>query len=122
MSPLDQVLAAAKRICDEGRDPSLALIKTKLGTSIPMRVLIQGLQQFKSMSAEDKQAIASHAVNAAKQEQKPGILSPTEQADKITQLESDFSELKSEFALLKQEFDQLKQSQTATKEPDNICM
>lgn len=53
MSPLEQVLAASKHISDSGKVPSLALIKSKLGSSIPMPILIQGLQQFKSMPKSD---------------------------------------------------------------------
>ncbi|NRD74843.1 hypothetical protein HQQ94_16775 [Shewanella sp. VB17] len=52
MSPLESVLAAAKSIANTGKKPSLALIKTKLGINIPMPILIQGLQQFKSMSQD----------------------------------------------------------------------
>jgi len=52
MSPLEQVLAAAKSIATSGKVPSLALIKTKLGNSVPMPILIQGLQQYKSMSQD----------------------------------------------------------------------
>lgn len=52
MSPLEHVLAAAKSVASTGKLPSLALIKTKLGNSVPLPILIQGLQQFKSMSQE----------------------------------------------------------------------
>lgn len=52
MSPLEHVLAAAKSVASTGKQPSLALIKTKLGNSVPLPILIQGLQQFKSMSQE----------------------------------------------------------------------
>ncbi|WP_442802080.1 MULTISPECIES: hypothetical protein [unclassified Shewanella] len=52
MSPLEHVLAAAKSVASTGKQPSLVLIKTKLGNSVPLPILIQGLQQFKSMSLE----------------------------------------------------------------------
>ncbi|WP_076408132.1 hypothetical protein [Shewanella sp. UCD-KL12] len=52
MSPLEQVLAAAKSIASKGKVPTLALIKTKLGNTLPMPILIQGLQQFKSMDSD----------------------------------------------------------------------
>ncbi|ACJ30232.1 Conserved hypothetical protein [Shewanella piezotolerans WP3] len=70
MSPLDQVLCAAKQLSDEGKNPTLALIKTKLGISVAMPTLIQGLQQYKSMSDADKASIKTTAqVNAAAQEE-----------------------------------------------------
>ncbi|MGI1935615.1 hypothetical protein ACRN98_02515 [Shewanella oncorhynchi] len=58
MSPLDQVLAAARSLeaCD--KVPSLALIKTRLGSSLPLPILIQGLQQFKSMPKADRERLA----------------------------------------------------------------
>ena len=52
ISPLENVLAAAKYIASTGKNPSLALIKARLGNNVPMPILIQGLQQFKSMSQD----------------------------------------------------------------------
>lgn len=49
MSPIDQVLAAACALEASGKTPSLALIKSRVGNKIPMPLLIQGLQQFKSI-------------------------------------------------------------------------
>lgn len=58
MSPLDQVLAAARSLEACGKVPSLALIKTRLGSSLPLPILIQGLQQFKSMPKADRERLA----------------------------------------------------------------
>ncbi|MGL5046491.1 MAG: hypothetical protein ACRC6S_02650 [Shewanella sp.] len=58
MSPLDQVLAAARSLEACGKVPSLALIKTRLGSSLPLPILIQGLQQFKSMPKADRARLA----------------------------------------------------------------
>ncbi|MBB1381441.1 hypothetical protein H5071_05545 [Shewanella sp. SR41-2] len=55
MSPIEQVLAAAKSIANNGHTPSLALIKSRLGNSIPMPTLIQGLQQFKALPKSEWQ-------------------------------------------------------------------
>lgn len=55
MSPIEQVLAAAKSIANNGHTPSLALIKSRLGNSIPMPILIQGLQQFKALPKSEWQ-------------------------------------------------------------------
>lgn len=57
MSPIEQVLAAAKSIANNGHTPSLALIKGRLGKSISMPILIQGLQQFKAMPKSEWQNI-----------------------------------------------------------------
>lgn len=58
MSPIDQVLAAARALEASGKVPSLALIKTRLGSSLPLPILIQGLQQFKSMPKADRERLA----------------------------------------------------------------
>ncbi|MCK8047078.1 hypothetical protein MSG37_19510 [Shewanella sp. 1CM18E] len=121
MSPIEQVLTAAKKINEQGREPTLALIKTKLGNSIPMRELIQGLQQFKSMSAEDRQAIPSSLATAKETQDGQTSLSQSEQADRILQLESALNELRNEFKALKSQFDNLQQSHM-NKEPDTKCM
>ncbi|AZG36944.1 MULTISPECIES: hypothetical protein [Shewanella] len=58
MSPIEQVLAAAKSIANNGHTPSLALIKSRLGNRISMPILIQGLQQFKALPKSEWQHIA----------------------------------------------------------------
>lgn len=58
MSPIDQVLAAARALEANGKVPSLALIKTRLGNSLPLPTLIQGLQQFRSMPKADRERLA----------------------------------------------------------------
>lgn len=58
MSPIDQVLAAARALEASGKVPSLALIKTRLGNSLPLPILIQGLQQFKSMPKAECERLA----------------------------------------------------------------
>ncbi|GGI80845.1 hypothetical protein GCM10007978_18380 [Shewanella hanedai] len=93
MSPLEHVLAAAKSVANTGKQPSLALIKTKLGNSIPLPILIQGLQQFKSMSPESIAQI-----------QPPS--SPLSQTDN-TEESSELDKLKHDFEQLKNAYQQL---------------
>lgn len=121
MTPIEQVLTAAKKIYNDGREPTLALIKTKLGNSIPMRELIQGLQQFKSMTEADKQAIPADLAPTSSSNNERTNLSQAEQADRIVQLETALNELKAEFITLKSQFEELQQSQMK-QERDNQCM
>ena len=66
MSPIEQVLAAAQKLSLKGKSPSLALIKASLGNSLPMPILVQGLQRFKAMSSEDRaNIILNNATPAA---------------------------------------------------------
>ncbi|MGL5359171.1 MAG: DNA-binding protein [Shewanella sp.] len=57
MSPIDQVLAAARALEANGKTPSLALLKTRLGSSLPLPLLIQGLQQFKAMPKAERERL-----------------------------------------------------------------
>ncbi len=57
MSSIDQVLAAARALEESGKEPTLALIKSRLGTSLPMPILIQGLQKFKSMPKAERERL-----------------------------------------------------------------
>jgi hypothetical protein len=57
MTPIEQVLAAAKAIAATGKTPSLALIKSKVGNALPMPILIQGLQRFKALTRAEIEAL-----------------------------------------------------------------
>ncbi|MCT8861860.1 hypothetical protein [Shewanella xiamenensis] len=61
MSPIDQVLAAACALEASGKTPSLALIKSRVGNKIPMPILIQGLQQFKSVPKAERERLAAQS-------------------------------------------------------------
>lgn len=61
MSPIDQVLAAACALEASGKTPSLALIKSRVGNKIPMPLLIQGLQQFKSIPKAERERLAAQS-------------------------------------------------------------
>ncbi|MEZ9235246.1 hypothetical protein [Shewanella sp. 10N.286.52.A9] len=58
MSPIEQVLAAAKTIAMNGHTPTMALVKGKLGGKVPMPLLIQGLQQFKAIPKDQWQTLS----------------------------------------------------------------
>ncbi|MGL5472121.1 MAG: hypothetical protein ACRDCT_28755 [Shewanella sp.] len=61
MSPIDQVLAAACALDASGKTPSLALIKSRVDNKIPMPILIQGLQQFKSIPKAERERLAAQS-------------------------------------------------------------
>ncbi|CAM3889563.1 hypothetical protein [Shewanella aquimarina] len=88
MSPLEQVLVAARKLSLAGKPPSLALIKASLGNSLPMPVLVQGLQRFKSMSADEQSAIvvsaAAPAPSIQSAEAAPSLAHLAQQVAKLT--------------------------------------
>lgn len=101
MSPIEQVLAAAKSIAINGHTPSLALIKGRLGSRFPMPVLIQGLQQFKALPKSDWQNLPELADIPAPETASDGLANPIEQLQQqvdtmqqlINQLNSRVNEL-----------------------------
>lgn len=115
MSPLDQVLCAAKQLSDEGKNPTLALIKTKLGISVAMPTLIQGLQQYKSMSDADKASIKTTAqVNAAAQEELQQ--QSADEQHRVAKLEQELVLLKKELKAVMQRLTILESAANKTSE------
>lgn len=115
MSPLDQVLCAAKQLSDEGKNPTLALIKTKLGISVAMPILIQGLQQYKSMSDADKASIKTTAqINAAAKESLQQ--QSTDEHHRVAKLEQELVQLKSELKTVIQRLTILESTANKTSE------
>ncbi len=105
MSEIDQVLSIAKAIEDEGKLPSIALIKARLGQNIPMPELIKGLQTYKALSAEQKQNI--QAPIKPKPTTKSSSSMTAEQ--RLESLEKRVEKLEVENDLLKQQLEQLAQ-------------
>ncbi|MCL2912955.1 hypothetical protein L2725_04045 [Shewanella corallii] len=94
MSQIDQVLALARSLQLAGKQPSIALLKAKL-KSVPMPVLIQGLQRFKSLSAEELAALIPQVPvqpNAAV-EQNEEQSELTQLREQVKKLESAYNEL-----------------------------
>ncbi|MBE8167322.1 MAG: hypothetical protein HAW66_02990 [Shewanella sp.] len=57
MSATDQVVNAACIISVQNKTPSIALLKSRLGSSVPIPTLIQGLQRFKSMDRNERASL-----------------------------------------------------------------
>lgn len=115
MSPIDQVLAAARALEASGKVPSLALIKTRLGNSLPLPILIQGLQQFKSMPKAERERLAElPTINSTTQTATTGdTLTLAMLADRLqmqqTHFERHAEQQKAEIMQLKNELLELKQ-------------
>ncbi|MEI6858593.1 MAG: hypothetical protein V5788_02170 [Shewanella sp.] len=93
MSPIEQILATAKSISIAGKKPSIALIKTKIGSNIPMPILIQGLQQFKAMDTNSVENIPSL-------DQLRVAVIHDEDKSELGQLKTDFAQLQLAFQRL----------------------
>ncbi|RTR39238.1 hypothetical protein EKG38_10005 [Shewanella canadensis] len=102
MSPLEQVLAAAKSIATSGKTPSLALIKTKLGNSVPMPILIQGLQQYKSMSQDLIDQLPEIHVTQEKAKPKGEYSEIAELKKELMQLKAAYKEMNERLTFLEE--------------------
>lgn len=94
MSPIEQVLAAAKAIANNGHTPSLALIKSRLGNRFAMPILIQGLQQFKALPKSEWQNLPELADIPAQDQ------SSTVPADPIAKLQLQIDAMQQHIDLL----------------------
>ncbi|WP_299787597.1 hypothetical protein [uncultured Shewanella sp.] len=103
MSPLEQVLAAAKSISGSGKVPSLALIKAKLGNSVPMPILIQGLQQFKSMPQDLIDQLPEISVTQKKAK-------PKEEQSEIAELKQEIEQLKAAYKEMSERLNSLEKN------------
>ncbi|MPY21195.1 hypothetical protein [Shewanella sp. YLB-07] len=108
MSPIEQILVAAKSISIAGKKPSLALIKTKIGNSIPMPILIQGLQQFRAMDASSIEKIPSQGKMHA-------AVVPDEGKSELDQLKAELTQLKLAYQNLNSRLEQLENHKMKVK-------
>lgn len=79
---LEQIITA---LMAEGKEPTVALVKARLKTSVPMPALISTIKSWKSNSRVPKIEVAAEA--------KP-------ESDRITQLEAQVQELQQRLAAL----------------------
>ncbi len=102
MSSLEHVLAAAKSIATSGKVPSLALIKAKLGNSVPMPILIQGLQQYKSMSQDLINQLPDMQVTQEKAKPKDEQAEIAELKKELMQLKAAYKEMNERLTFLEE--------------------
>ncbi|ABK49059.1 conserved hypothetical protein [Shewanella sp. ANA-3] len=118
MSPIDQVLAAACALEASGKTPSLALIKSRVGNKIPMPLLIQGLQQFKSIPKAERERLATQSQPVVEETRtaEASPLTVTTLAQQLAQLQQGIEQAlalkNNEIMQLKNELIELKQRVT----------
>ena len=102
MSPIEQVISAAKSIAINGHTPSVALIKGRVG-KIPMPLIVQGLQQFKALPKSEWQAIADFVAPEQKVAEANEIASIEVIATQQQVMQQQVNELLQRVALLEQQ-------------------
>ncbi|NVK24417.1 MAG: hypothetical protein HWE10_05785 [Gammaproteobacteria bacterium] len=85
------VIEVCQQLTDEGKQPSVALIKPRLAQPLPMPTIIAGLKSFK---ANPKQKVPTNITG------NESSATPLTLEQRVAQLESEVTELKSLIAKL----------------------
>ncbi|GGZ25293.1 MULTISPECIES: hypothetical protein [Shewanella] len=101
-TPLEQVMAAAAAVAQSGHTPSLALIKARLSNKLPMPLLVEGLQRFKSLPESEREKLTQS-------EPRQDEAAPQKPVPTVEVLQQEISQLRQEQQQLKQEFAALQQ-------------
>lgn len=96
----NEILSIAKQLTQQGKTPSVALIKAKLTQRVSMPVIIRTLQQFESMGDEQRAAL--------EQTEKPNsdTADATGSAQQISALTERVNTLEQQLATLQSAFEQ----------------
>ncbi|WP_298768894.1 hypothetical protein [uncultured Shewanella sp.] len=117
MSPLDTIITTAHAIVSSGKPPSLALIKRQLGTQYPMPVLIQGLQQYKAMTEQEKHVLSQDILALKEDKNKKDIADVQTDIDNPTSVQTQamMTQLQQYISVLTQRLDALTQEHAMLK-------
>lgn len=98
---LELLSQEAARLMQEGKTPSLALLRSRLGRKIPPADLLPAFQQWKQLPAAAKQAAVSSPPSTEQHTELPAH--PDPQTDRMAQLEARVAELEQRLARLEQQ-------------------
>ncbi|BCV67410.1 hypothetical protein TUM17387_27690 [Shewanella carassii] len=110
-TPLEQVMAAAAAVAQSGHTPSLALIKARLGNKLPMPLLVEGLQRFKSLPECEREKLLEDAPQLQETVPQQAVTTVEVLQQEISQLRQEQQQLKQEFAALQQRLAKLEGQQ-----------
>ncbi|MCE9787266.1 hypothetical protein [Shewanella chilikensis] len=111
-TPLEQVMAAAAAVAQSGHTPSLALIKARLNNKLPMPVLIEGLQRFKSLPESEREKLLEDGPQQQETvPQQQAVTTVEVLRQEISWLRQEQHQLKQEFAALQQRLAKLEGQQ-----------
>jgi predicted RNase H-like nuclease (RuvC/YqgF family) len=92
--PINDVIRACESLANLGKKPTIALVKTRLGSQVPLAIVIKGIQQFQNnsefapnMASETEPAkLNSHSITTAGNQCKC--------EDRVKRLEIEINEMK----------------------------
>ena len=101
ITALELLSQEAARLQQEGKTPSLALLRSRLGRSVPPADLLPAFQQWKQLPAAAKQAAANSPDSIEPAAEIPPPSDPL--AYRMEQLEAKVAELEQRLARLEQQ-------------------
>ncbi|RLV57872.1 hypothetical protein D5018_20260 [Parashewanella curva] len=107
MNEINQVLQFAKHLQSSGKTPTTALLKAKLGKTIPMPTILRGLQQFKSLSEKE----ISELVVENKASEQVSTKANISLEEQVKQLQNQVTQLQSEQTALLKRIEQIEKQQ-----------
>lgn len=102
---MSEVIEACQRINKSGSKPSIALIKTRLSTFVPLPIIIKGLTHWQANPSESDELITNKATKHV-QEGSPSALSKADLNalyERVSSLENAVTNLQTEVQALKQQ-------------------
>ncbi|MGB0894485.1 MAG: hypothetical protein ACPGUD_08765 [Parashewanella sp.] len=103
MSEINQVLQVAKILHAKGIQPSIALLKGKLGSAVSMPVLIQGLKQFKSLTTTEIDALTIETQDVRDDSNSSNMSEVEQLQQQVSQLQTQMQQLLSRIEKLERE-------------------
>ena len=108
MNQLEQVLVAAKNLALQNKTPTVSMLKSRLN-SVPLPILIQGLQKYKSMTVIEIDAIATTQPVPNSDHNEIATTLALDTQLKFQQLEKQYEELKKDYQNLDLRLKELEQ-------------
>jgi len=102
-----EILSVAKQLSEQGKKPTVALVKAKLSQRVPMPLLLQTLQRFQTLSVDD--------LNRIEQQPTAERNSPDTLAQQVATLTNELNQVKNQLSELKQQISTLMQPTDISK-------
>ncbi len=99
----NEILTIAKQLSQQGKKPTVALIRAKLSQRVAMPVIIQALQRFESLNAQELNSL--NEISQAPSQ--PIEQAPADLAQEIAALRGEITSLKQQVTLLTETVAQL---------------
>jgi len=99
------IILAAKQLIEEGKEPTVALVKARLSRPLTMPVIIMVLQKIAGLSLEKITKLLPADVIAAEEKLKEQTLTEATLHQEVTRLSNELIEVRKQLTTLTQKFE-----------------